>query len=147
MQLVYFTYKYTFIYKLPFCLHVNYNSLRLSSWYLQSVLGILAFTKWRMLASMHVNASACPLNFWVFDCLVKAKEATKNYRFNIFAYEVHDPWHTRYQLASLNLLVFEIPFPGQSSFSLKLIFFAILFDVKVITQFCLFIPYSNFLII
>jgi hypothetical protein len=31
------------------------------------------------------------LKFLSFDCFVKFKEATKNYWFNIFVYEGHDP--------------------------------------------------------
>jgi hypothetical protein len=36
------------------------------------------------------------LNFGEFSGSDKAKEATKNYQFNTFAYEGRDPWHTRY---------------------------------------------------
>jgi hypothetical protein len=72
------------------------------SWPLQSEKCALASMK--MLASMFENACRqvlVPYCFEFFDCfviaktLVKAKKATKNWRFDIYVYEGQDRWHTR----------------------------------------------------
>ncbi len=60
-------------------------------------------------------ASACVLNFWVFYCFVKvfrAKEATKNWRFDIYVHEGQDSWHTGYFImmnSSLRVWCFYLP--------------------------------------
>ncbi len=57
-----------------------------------------------MRRQMHAKLRWCAqaLNFGEFSGPDKAKEATKNYWFNIFVYEDHDPWHTRYSFTDLD---------------------------------------------
>ncbi len=44
---------------------------------------------------IRMHGSKWALALIEFSSLDKAKKVTKNYRFSIFAYEVHNPWHKR----------------------------------------------------